>query len=108
MSKFVGFPVYPVIVMAPLLVVKVNWTCAAAEVTNDNTTSRQVAIWFRLMFILVNICPPNFYQSDGYCIALSTTSAMIPVEAIALAEAANIAIMSVGCRGKPAGKQTPH
>ena len=42
MFKTVGFPVYPVMVIAPLFVVKVNCACVTTGNANSNTPSRQI------------------------------------------------------------------
>src|ERR1017187_5121561 len=50
MFNTLGFPVKPVIVIEPLLVVKVN--CAFTTAGNSNTTTdRQIGISWRLVFI---------------------------------------------------------
>jgi len=38
-------PVYPVMVIAPLLFVKVNWACATAGNANNNSSGRYVCVF---------------------------------------------------------------
>jgi hypothetical protein len=80
MFNTVGFPVYPVIVIAPLLVVNVN--CARTTACSSTATSRQIPSGFRFVFkfrflslvhvfnfpsnpILAFVLPPPLFPERG-------------------------------------------
>src|SRR5664280_633172 len=102
-------PVYPVIAIAPLLVVNVNWaSTAAGSASKTNIASKQVRIRLRLIFMSINECPVDCCEFDAIALTCQFLSRATLAQEISLAAQIVRVIMPVGCRGKPAGKQTPH